>query len=34
MTYHVARGALRALWASLHVSSEAWMMVECESVVN
>ena len=33
MTSHVARGALGASRASPHVSSEAWMMAECESVV-
>ena len=33
MTSHVARGTLGASRASLRVSSEAWMMVECESVV-
>ena len=34
MTSHVARGALGASQASLHVSSETWMMAECESVVS
>ena len=33
MTYHVARSTLRALRASLRVSSETWMMAECEFVV-
>ena len=33
MMSHVARGALGALRTSLHVSSETWKMVECESVV-
>ena len=29
----VARSALGASWASLYLSSETWMMAECESVV-
>ena len=33
MTYHVARSTLGALRASLRVSSETWMMAECEFVV-
>ena len=33
MTSHVARGALGTSRASLCVSSEVWMMAECESVV-
>ena len=33
MTSHVGCGALGASRASLRVSSKAWMMAECESVV-
>ena len=33
MTSHVAGGALGASRASLCVSSETWMMAECESVL-
>ena len=33
MTSHVPRGTLGASRASLRLSSEAWMMAECESVV-
>ena len=33
MMSHVVRGALGASRASLHVSSETWMMAECESVL-
>ena len=33
MTSHVARDALGASRASLRVSSETWMVAECEFVV-
>ena len=33
MTPHVARGALGTSRASLRVSSETWMMAECEYIV-
>ena len=33
MTSRVARGALGASRAGMRVSSETWMMAECESVL-